>query len=311
MPRTLLPRSALRNSDAVASNAPIDPVIDEKIIGPTSEPSSGPATQPSTQPSEEGPPIPPVDPDPRILLVHPKSSISGGVRIDAEGPIFARDPLSGAPELVLEMPRDFPKQVSLYNTIGRLVIFVRKVPGSLAWLTIDWNRYRKDFSGFAVPTVTSAVEFEAPCVRDEFDIRALVIFGKMFNAPKVTMWTYGHGAEVVVLATRKKTEAQIQAQLKPHKDFLLERTLSAKQIETIASGMPYYEVATEWFDPDETRPDPPRPKKTKTTKILRRAEAKVITCKEPDYSKVDFNEGAKLQRIEVETDLSIPLPPLK
>jgi hypothetical protein len=62
MPRTLLPRSALQNSAAVASRTPVDPAIDEKILGPSSEPTSEPSTQPGTEPSSQPGPAPPVDP---------------------------------------------------------------------------------------------------------------------------------------------------------------------------------------------------------------------------------------------------------
>jgi hypothetical protein len=76
MPRTLLPRSALKNSAAIASRDPVDPAIDEKILGPTSEPSSEPSTEPATEPSSEPGPKPPADPKPKILLVHPPPSSS-------------------------------------------------------------------------------------------------------------------------------------------------------------------------------------------------------------------------------------------
>jgi hypothetical protein len=308
MPRTLLPRSPLQNSGAVASRAPVDPAIDEKILGPTSEPASEPATQPGTEPSSQPGPAPPVDPKPKVLLVHPPSVVLGaGLRGDAEGPTFARDPLMGAATLVIAAPLDFPKQVSPYESIGRLVIFVRRIPGIPFSTAGLWNRYRKDFAGYTVPEVTESVEFEAPNVDYEPEIQSLVNFAKMFKAPKCTMWTYGHGAEVVVLGTRKKKEKEIEAALKPHQKFLLDRTPAAATIVAIASAKPYFEVATEWFDPNDHNPTPPRPKKD----VLRRAEAIRVACKEGDYSKVDFNVGAKLQHIEVEIDLSIPLPPLK
>jgi hypothetical protein len=308
MPRTLLPRSPLQNSAAIASRSPVDPAIDEKILGPTSEPGSEPSTQPATEPSSQPGPPPPADPTPEILLVHPPSVVLGaGLLGDAEGPIFARDPLTGAATLVLAEPLDFPKQVSLYESIGRLVIFVRRIPRLPLSTAGLWNRYRVDFAGYTLPEVTGSVEFEAPHASDEAEIQSLVNFAKMFKAPTCTMWTYAHGAEVVVLGTPGKAEKDIEKKLKPHQKFLLERTPTAAVIVAIASAKPYYEVATEWFDPNESLPAPPRPKKG----VLRRAEAVKVACKEGDYSKVDFNEGAKLQRVEVEVDLSIPLPPVK
>jgi hypothetical protein len=308
MPRTLLPRSALQNSAAVASRTPVDPAIDEKILGPSSEPTSEPSTQPGTEPSSQPGPAPPVDPKPKILLVHPPSVVLGaGLLGDAEGPIFARDPLMGAATLVITDALAFPAQVSRYESIGRLVIFVRRIPGIPFSMAGLWNRYRKDFAGYTLPEVTESVEFEAPHVDFEAEIGSLVNFAKMFKAPKCSMWTYGHGAEVVVFGTRKKKEKDIEAMLKPHKKFLLDRTPAAATIVATASGMSYFEVATEWFDPNDNNPTPPRPKKN----VLRRAEAIRVACQEGDYSTVDFNVGAKLQHIEVEVDLAIPLPPLK
>lgn len=309
--RTILPRSALQNSDAVTSQAPIDPVANEEILGPesqpTSEPTSEPSSQPSSQPSPDTP-QPPANPNPLVLLVHPPSTVLGaGIRGDAEGPIFARDPLMGADTLLLTRPLDFPERVSLYTSIGRLVIFVRRISRFLPSLTLKWNGYRADFAGYVLPSVTNAVEFEAPHVGSEIDTQALVNFAKMFNAPKCVMWSYAHGAEVLLLRTKGKKEKEIEKQIKPHQKFLLERTPDAATIVSIASGKTLFEIATEWFDPSTTLPDPPRPKKG----VLRRTEAVQVFCKEPDYSSVDFNEGAKLQRIEVEIDPSIPLPPVK
>jgi hypothetical protein len=308
MPRTLLPRSALRNSAAVASRAPVDPVNDAQILGPASEPTTEPASQPSTQPSERPEPVPPADPKPKVLLVHPPATVLGaGLLGDAEGPIFARDPLMGAATIVITEPLSLPEQISLYQSIGRLVIFVRWIPRMILPRAITWNQYRSDFKGYSLPDVTEAVEFEAPHVEGENDIESLVNFAKMFKAPKCTMWTYGHGAEVLFLGTRGKKEKDIEKKLKPQKKFLLERTPDAAAIVAIAGAMPYFEVATEWFDPNEPIPEPPRPAKG----VLRRAQGVRVVCKEGDYAKVDFNVGAKLQHIEVEVDFSIPLPPVK
>jgi len=72
-----------------------------------------------------------------------------------------------------------------------------------------------------------------------------------------------------------------------------------------ASARPYHQVATEWFDQSTTRASPPRPKKA-----IRRTEAVKVACNEGDYSKVNLNDKAKLQRVEVEIAVSIPLPPV-
>ena len=311
MARTILPRSVLKNSAEIANTSSLAAMAPDvpPIIDPE-EPGSQPSTQPSSQPSPK--PGPPTNPDPRVVLIHRESIVRGpGLREEADGPIWARDPLAGADRVVWSAPRTAAHALSLYNTIGRLVLLLRYDFNKFPLFPTRLKGYRVDFFDLAVPAVGEQIEFEAPAVVSESDLTALVQFAKFFQAPKLLAWNYAHGGEVLLFSKSTGTAKKIEKSIKPYKPYLLANTPAPSAIEAALKSVSFFEIAAEWFEGD-SGPFFPQPSETlpKTGAVLR-STAKKVPCAEGDYSKVDFNAGAPLQLIEVTLDPSIPMEPVK
>ena len=251
-------------------------------------------------------PCPPVDSKPEILLVHPPSVVLGaGLLGDAEGPIFARDPLIGAATLVITDPLAFPKQVSLYESIGRLRVSpCRRIP-RLPLLSVAglWDRYRIDFEGYTLPEVTESVEFEAPHVVTDIEIQALVrlrqdVQGAEVHAAGPTGTAPKSSCSAPLGENREghREEAQAAPEVSARADAGRGHHRRDCQRQALFRGRDPVQLA----DPNDDNPAPPRPKKD----VLRRTWAIRVVCTEGDFSKVDFNVGAKLQHIEVDVNLS-------